>query len=522
MRSSLFAPDGDRDHEGIARAANETLMARLQRSESWLGGAPETLVAGVRERLLAGTLAAFRRRATEDERLFRQLMFDTARAAGRESADDRGRLARVEREFGERLDGVIGELTRQRDSMLAATDETRQELHAIRRMASALLARRHAAQVTRLALPRRFRSFVSEKCRDFVGRDFVYQELESWIGSAPCGYFTVRADPGMGKSAVLANYVRRTGCLAYFNQRASGLTRASQFLESMCGQLVRWAGLPPDALPAEFRDGGVLAELLDEAAEAREGPLVLAVDALDEVDLTCQDRTANVLYLPAQLPEGVYVVTTKRDVPLPLLVEVPSHTLDLNAARFRAENVADAHAYLDRTADIRAVADWMRDNGLTRDAYTRHLGERSEANFMYLRHVVADIVAGRWTATGPEALPTGLRDYYANHWRVMGMETPAPPHEKLKVLYVLLEYQEPISVRLLSEITAEQATTVAGITREWSQFLRRDAVDGERRYSLYHESFAEFLRREEVLAASRIDLAEINEMISLRLLQGFG
>jgi len=30
------------------------------------------------------------------------------------------------------------------------------------------------------------------------------------------GYFTIEGDPGAGKSAILAEYVRRTGCIAHF------------------------------------------------------------------------------------------------------------------------------------------------------------------------------------------------------------------------------------------------------------------------------------------------------------------
>ncbi|MFS4095634.1 hypothetical protein [Streptomyces sp. AF1A] len=513
-------PSAAQSVEAFGRAANEALMARLCASPEWLGDAPECLVSATRDRLLAGTLAAFRRRATADEDLFRMLMLDAAALMGHQAAQSSRSTDRLD-SFGQRLDGVVRDLARRHEVLLSAFDETRGELREIRLAAVALLARQRTDDVGQLPLPRRFRSLMAEKCRDFVGRGFVYRELESWMAANSCGYFTVRADPGMGKSAVLADYVRRTGCIAYFNQRSCGLTRASQFLESVCHQLAERSGLPRRAVPDDLQDGGAFAELLDEWTAHAEGPLVVAVDALDEVDLSSQDRTANVLYLPAQLPAGVYVLVTKRDVPLPLTVEVPSNTLDLMDPRYRAENFADARAYLDRSADVPAVARWIEERGLTRPAYVEHLARRSQANFMYLRHVVADIAAQRWTHADLDALPSGLQDYYANHWRIMGMDGVSTPREKLKVLYVLLEYQEPVSVRLLTEITGERATTVTWVLKEWNQFLRREKVGGETRFSFYHESFADFLRREDILAASRIDLAEINEMISLRLLQDF-
>jgi hypothetical protein len=271
-------------------------------------------------------------------------------------------------------------------------------------------------------------------------------------------------------------------------------------------------GPPPDAFAA---DGSGLADLLDQAARcSRDQRLVIAVDALDEADLATQERGSNVLYLPPHLPDGVFFLLTKRDVAMPLVADVPAHTIDLMAPRFQAANLADARAYLEHAASLPAVIRWLGQRGVREGSFISEVQRRSAANFMYLHHVVQDIQAGRFDGRGLATLPEGLQGYYQDHWHLMGMDASPLPLVKLRVLYVLLEYQEPVTVRVLAAIVGESPSAVATVIREWRQFLRTDDSGREKGYSLYHESFADFLREDEVLAASRVDLAEINGLIA--------
>jgi len=89
----------------------------------------------------------------------------------------------------------------------------------------------------------------------------------------------------MGKSAILAEYVRRTDVFALY-MRAIGVVTARQFLENICTQLIVEFGLPYPSLPADAgQNGAYLSKLLQEAsAKLAVGErLIIAVDALDEV-----------------------------------------------------------------------------------------------------------------------------------------------------------------------------------------------------------------------------------------------
>ncbi len=155
---------------------------------------------------------------------------------------------------------------------------------------------------------------------EFVGREYVFDAIREFISGNPSGYFVVEADPGAGKTAMLAEFARREDAIAHYNIRSLGITSASQFLTSVCSQLIERFSLAYHDIPEDAtRSGAFLARLLDEAAGLlTEGQrLVIAIDALDEVDMGWHPAGANILFLPPKLPERVFIVMTRRDVEVP-------------------------------------------------------------------------------------------------------------------------------------------------------------------------------------------------------------
>ncbi|MDQ7903674.1 hypothetical protein RB614_03980 [Phytohabitans sp. ZYX-F-186] len=497
------------------REVGDLLIDRLLGREEWLGGAPDYLVAHARELLLPSLVAHFARKVSDDDGLFRQLMVDLAVATGR----DVQRVAA----------GSVG-VQSQLSALLARVDAAALEVHEdvarlaeevaqVRAMTDELIGRWRVEQIGELPVPARFRSLIADKTEGFVGREYVFREIDEWMSSHRSGYAVIRADPGAGKSAILAEYVRRTGCPAYFNQRANATNRADQFLRSMIVQLRDRLGAPPRAFEEQaLSSGEVLAELLDELAEHDALlPMTIVVDALDEVDLSAQGAASNVLYLPAQLPAGVHLLVSRREATVPLRTDSPLHTLSLGDPRFADDVRHDVAAYVRRTAGNPGVRQWIEQRRLTVDGYVERLVHNSGGNFMYLRHVTRDIADGRYAGQDLDAIPETLQGYYLTHWHLMGMARAAGVDLQLKVLYVLLEYAEPISVPLIAKILREPAVAVQAVLADWRQFLHAGVVDGTTRYAIYHESFADFLRQADVVSASRIDLAEINGMIALCL-----
>jgi hypothetical protein len=370
-----------------------------------------------------------------------------------------------------------------------------------------------------------FQSLIEEKTAGFIGREFVFQAIEEFLTSQPSGYFIIQGEPGIGKSAILAKYVQQTGCVAHFNVRSQGINRADQFLENVCIQLIARYNLPYSSLPPDAkRDGKFFSQLLAEIVKAqgvapkKRKRLVIAVDALDEVDQT-DHSGANLLYLPTSLDKGVYLVMTQRPVTLPLTVNTPPHRFNL--MQYQTQSLDDIHRYIrseiNKSSPLQA---WIDERGLTVGEFVTQLANKSENNFMYLRYVLPDIADGQYRNLSIESLPQGLQDYYEDHWRRMGMFDKESKRTKIKIVYVLAELREPVSRELIAEFAGEDAFTVQEVLDEWQQFLHRDKFNGETRYSIYHSSFCDFLSRKNIVQAAGVALQNIHTQIADNLMQG--
>src|SRR5512136_1626640 len=134
-------------------------------------------------------------------------------------------------------------------------------------------------------LSRSFDSLIVERTRQFVGREFVFQALDAFLAdpTQPSGYFIIKGEPGIGKSALMAHLVKSRGYIHHFNIALQAINKPRQFLKSVCAQLIaRFALDHPEWPPDAEKDGAFLNQLLGEASEKLEKGerLVIAIDAL--------------------------------------------------------------------------------------------------------------------------------------------------------------------------------------------------------------------------------------------------
>jgi hypothetical protein len=361
----------------------------------------------------------------------------------------------------------------------------------------------------------KFQALIQDKTKDFVGRQYVFDRIEAFIEENPHGYFTIIGDPGMGKSAILAKYVQDTDCIAHFNIQLQGPNRADQFLASICQQLIIRYELPYGGLPSNaMQDGTVLGQLLDEVAEKRNGqPIVIAIDALDEVDSGSYGE-ANILYLPPYLPEGVYfIMTQRRGVAVPLTTSMPEEICNL--LDYQVDSQQDVRQYIQnrvgRSALLRQQIE-VRQETIT--AFTGKIVDRSDNNFMYLRYVLQDIEKGLYQDLSLESFPQGLEGYYRFHWRRMGMTATPLPDAKIKIVYILGEVKQPVSRQQICDFSGEDARTVQPVLNEWEQFLHELLRDEQKRYSVYHSSFRDFLHSQDILEKTGLTIPGVHQMIA--------
>lgn len=367
-----------------------------------------------------------------------------------------------------------------------------------------------------------FQALIAEKIRRFVGRSFVFKAIETFLDKNPCGYFTIVGEPGIGKSAILAKYLHENQCVGYFNLQTGGIRRADGFLKSVCTQLIDRYNLGYEALPPRATtDGQFLAQLLQEASDTLVGEerLVVAIDALDEVDVNSQQAGSNILYLPRYLPEKVYFLLTRRPFTADksrLLVEAPHEIFDLNGETYSWENKADIRAYICFCLGDRELGEdlqgWRERQTLTVEEFVEGVAGKSQDNFMYLRFVLPAIARGFYGDLSLTGLPDGLQAYYQDHWQRKGMTVEQNP-QKVAVIYILVELGHPISCELIAEIAQENDHDVWNILKEWIEFLRQEEMAGQTCYSLYHASYRDFLHDKLTLEKTGVTLKEINGRI---------
>ena len=92
-------------------------------------------------------------------------------------------------------------------------------------------------------LARRTQVLIDDATAGFVGRMYVFDQIASFLADNRSGYFRLIADPGEGKTAIMAEYVRRTGCVAHFNVLSETYNRTSQFTQHVSAQPVSYTHL---------------------------------------------------------------------------------------------------------------------------------------------------------------------------------------------------------------------------------------------------------------------------------------
>lgn len=361
---------------------------------------------------------------------------------------------------------------------------------------------------------------IAEKTESFVGRDNVFRAIDDFIAGTPSGYLSIEGDPGVGKTTVLAEYVRRTGCVAHFNIRSQRLNTSGHFIHSFGRHMTARYGLADVAQGSDpERYGEVLSRLITEArgSVAADKPLVLVIDALDEVDTAGDPAGVNVLFLPRHLPNGVHFVLSSRRASVPLATDTPYRTFDLG--RHHEETMADIREYLRRKAGQQQLGIWLSDRRIALSTFVEVLSEKSAGNFMYLRHVLPELVRGAYQGLDIQRLPEGLEQYYESHWQWMGMAAAPASRLKVWVIYLLCEFARPVSAGVLARVAREvepaaDAIAVQQVLEEWRQFLHRDEVPGGAQFSLYHASFRDFLHRKDVITSAGLVLREVNGVIA--------
>jgi len=364
-----------------------------------------------------------------------------------------------------------------------------------------------------------FSGYIEEKTRGFIGRRWVFEAINSFIDKNSRGYFLIIGDPGIGKSALAAQCVKQNGYVHHFNIRAEGINKTSSFLKNISAQLIANYNLSYSVLPPKTtEDAGFFKHLLSEVSDKlnKEEHCVIIIDALDEAEFT---DVGNILFLPLMLPENIYIVVTMRD-DQKIKPHVECELDELFIKADSTDNLTDIEDLLKSWTVRTGIKEYLIAQRLEQEEFVKLMVQKSEGNFMYLRHVLPEIESGVYKKFNIEKIPSGLRNYYENHWkRIKGLDEESWFRYKLPVIVALTAVREPVSIELISDFSkVESKPRIRGILQEWSQFLHEEYIEREGimqiYYRLYHNSFFDFIVSKQQVIDERVDLKAMYKQIA--------
>ncbi|MGD1809605.1 AAA family ATPase [Dapis sp. BLCC M126] len=358
-----------------------------------------------------------------------------------------------------------------------------------------------------------FEPLIEEKTKRFCGRKFVFQAFNNFINENSQGYFTVIGEPGMGKSAIAAKYVKDNGVIHYFNELTTGCNTPDDFLNKIRQQISHYYQL-------QNTDRDDLKILLNKAKVklSENRPLIIVVDALDEVATT--EPGHNILDLPQNLPEQVYFLLTRRPYTAEqkkLLVAPSVKIKELDLREYKQFNRADITEYITTYIDAPEYQEkfhlWMKERQCSPPKFIQTLAEKSQNNFMYLYFVLPDIAQGKLDDLQIQQLPEGLEQYYYRQWERL-LINPI----KAMILSILVVADQPISCECITDIVNQKESMskydVQEVLDDWIQFLKKQMLVGEECYSIYHLSFSDFVEKQREIRKAIPKLGNIEQMLS--------
>lgn len=334
----------------------------------------------------------------------------------------------------------------------------------------------------------------------FVGREWLFKEIDEFISTNPNGYFVIEADAGLGKTAFALQLTKKGKHASHFSCIDWRARSADSAIKNISAQLIAaWnlADLAPQGmLPPGADRPSWLWHVLSTVAMYRDRtdptrPLVLVIDGLDEADPYHAGEMP--FGLPPNLPPGVFVVaTTRTGTPLPALRQ-PYRIRLIKASS--AVNEWDMDRYLATQISEPGLAERINEARVDPNVFSQQLLGRCSGVWMYLHCVLTEIRHGLRNLNEIGNLPKDLEGYYAQNLAALS-DSKEWLTWYLPLLATLGVAAEPLDCNQI-----EKFAGIENVDRIRRFLLTRfrpfssvvNDADGEEKFHLYHRSLIEFL-----------------------------
>jgi WD40 repeat protein len=369
--------------------------------------------------------------------------------------------------------------------------------------------------------PLDFSDYLAQKRRGFVGREWLFEEIDLWRFHSEERALLITGDPGAGKSSIVAQlaHLNPDGqVIAYHCCQSNELEtlRPAKFVQSLAAMIA--SRLPAyaeqlevpivkEALEDNRCDddaGGAflvgILQPLQKLAAPDDGVRYILVDALDEA--LCHTGTNTIVDILAsrleRLPSWLRIVATTRNEPgvIQRLSGLRAKSIDATDPR----NLNDVATYIRQRLDEPALAERRVESRKSVDAIVRLISQNSSGNFLYAANALDGIARDFYSFAHLDALPRGLDGIYLDFFRRIfgheGSEAGEVAYKRAKpFLQVLCASVEPLSRKELATASnLDPEEDLPQLLRRLAQLLsRRSRGNREETIAFYHKSVADWL-----------------------------
>jgi recombinational DNA repair protein (RecF pathway) len=368
-----------------------------------------------------------------------------------------------------------------------------------------------------------FRDLIDSLTEELYGRAAHLEQVKQWLRQhcESGGVLWIGGRPGVGKSALMAKLAKdlqgdsRAVLIPFFFRSGDHRCGADRFYRAACLRLAEQLRISLERKPNQ-RYADLFSEVMQRVSDAlpNDKTVIFLLDGLDEG--VRHEPELPEIPLRYQSPRVVWICAGRREESLRALRDTEATQKLWGDGELPPLTHDDIRAWLQNELERLRYELFeldRLDGDELRNKFIEELTLRSEGLPLYVRMVIEDLKTRQFTVWDGNLLPQGLEKYY----QLLLERLSVGDVERVltEVLALLSWAQEPLALQTIIAILMqahlasqdELQQLVAQVLEFGHTTLeRRITPEGEWGWTLYHDSFREFLRTSERVQVTRQEM----------------